>query len=709
MRLARPIGPAMYLALFELILAILSVLRFASGSCQSQFFMSSQTNLRFKGLDSAEKIQYLSVSSAANITSTIESKMAEPTPGTSSTPDLVMAAPMITDQDGGTNPVAAATFNNVDHGLIVQAGYGQGLPEWATEPSSLASFKRWYKNNEEVEFPFALIWARIFKSKISMAHHSKEELVIYRDIKQRRKQILLQEERLHENLAEVVAISDEIAEVDKQLLQLEAGVVEEMKGSLHARFRMAYPQHYDSKMAYLFVNYELLLKQREDPRWVQNHVNENNGNYRDSAGIARRLLFDCKDTYLRYLVDLTGKEPLAADLAVEPNACDPSLLYTFDSSACSKWPKKECSLWADGQPHFYPECFGCGCRACRMQCIRERHERSDDDHDWPDLPSPREPTLEQARGCCCTLCTKMVLREDYEHSNNTVLSATTTSAESEDAMMTYENEGASQPTRPPIPDPATITPGANQTAVLYSEISFPDGGAASTIPTQPLNPAEDRTGDIRADVRRIFEDVDWVHHFYNLACDPIGSLINAARTSTTNNETRRYPALFERLVEAAQENGARRADDEEADHVGIRDTLFGLVLNHAHHARDRRWSDTGADSGACAMCQNASIFEPHIQHGGPFDRDPSQVLQAGTNETEEDVAIRARMEQIRQRRADAAVASEIAADARPFAQLALDYSMVTAAGEADSFNNNEDEEDDDDSTEDDEPVFAPSI
>ena len=70
MRLARPIGPAMYLALFELILAILSVLRIASGSCQSQFFMSSQTSLRFKGPDSARKIQYLSVSQTVNNTST---------------------------------------------------------------------------------------------------------------------------------------------------------------------------------------------------------------------------------------------------------------------------------------------------------------------------------------------------------------------------------------------------------------------------------------------------------------------------------------------------------------------------------------------------------------------------------------------------------------------------------------------------------------
>ena len=415
-------------------------------------------------------------------------------------------------------------------------------------------------------------------------------------------------------------------------------------------------------------------------------------------------MFDCKETYLRYLVDLTGKEPEAADLAMEPNACDPSLLYTFDSSACSKWPKKECSLWQDQQPHFYGECVGCSCRACRMQVIRERHERGDDDGEWPDLPSPREPTLEEARGCCCTNCTKLVLREDYEKSNNTILSATTTSADSENALATYENEGAAQPTRPIIPDPASITPGANQTAVLYAEISFPDGGAASTTTTEPLSPADENAAAIRADVRRIFEDVDWVNHFFNVACDPVGSLINAAQTSTTNNETRRYPALFARLIEAAQENGARRPDDREADHVGVRDTLFGLILCHAHHARDRRWSDAAAGDGPCEMCQNASIFEPHLQYGGLYDQDPSQVVQAETNETAEDAAIRARMEEIRQRRADIVVAAETGASARPFADVALDLSASTVSN-ANSVNNNDEE----DSTDDDEPEYAPSI
>ena len=116
------------------------------------------------------------------------------------------------------------------------------------------------------------------------------------------------------------------------------------------------------------------------------------------------------------------------------------------------------------------------------------------------------------------------------------------------------------------------------------------------------------------------------------------------------------------------------------------------------------------------MCENASIFEPHIQYGGPHDRDPSQVIQAGTNETEEDAAIRARMDQIRQRRAEVAVAAEIAATARPFAEVALDYSAASTASEANSFNNNSfnnnsfSNDDDNDSTEeDDEPVYAASL
>ena len=111
------------------------------------------------------------------------------------------------------------------------------------------------------------------------------------------------------------------------------------------------------------------------------------------------------------------------------------------------------------------------------------------------------------------------------------------------------------------------------------------------------------------------------------------------------------------------------------------------------------------------MCENASIFEPHIQYGGPHDRDPSQVIQAGTNETEEDAAIRARMDQIRQRRAEVTVAAEIAASARPFAEVALDYSAASTASEANSFNNNSfsDDDDNDSTEEDDEPVFAASI
>ena len=189
-----------------------------------------------------------------------------------------------------------------------------------------------------------------------------------------------------------------------------------------------------------------------------------------------------------------------------------------------------------------------------------------------------------------------------------------------------------------------------------------------------------------------------------MACDPVGSLINAAQTSTTNNETRRYPALFARLIEAAQENGVRRHDDREADHVAVRDTLFGLILCHAHHAIDRRWSGAAAGDGPCEMCQNSSIFEPHLQHGGLYDQDPSQVVQTEANETAEDAAIRARMEEIRQRRADIVVAAETGASARPFADVALDLSASTVSN-ANSVNNNDEE----DSTDDDEPEYAPSI
>ena len=148
MRLACPSGQVMFLAPFSITMAILGLAKIASGNSQSQFFANAQTSLEFKRPNSAQIEQYLSVSQTANIKSTFNFEMAElPTnPGQSSTPDLVRAAPMMTDQDGGINPVATATFTNIDHGLIVQADYDYGprsRPLWPLSNAGTKIKKKW--------------------------------------------------------------------------------------------------------------------------------------------------------------------------------------------------------------------------------------------------------------------------------------------------------------------------------------------------------------------------------------------------------------------------------------------------------------------------------------------------------------------------------------------------------------------------------------
>ena len=79
--------------------------------------------------------------------------------------------------------------------------------------------------------------------------------------------------------------------------------------------------------------------------------------------------------------------------------------------------------------------------------------------------------------------------------------------------------------------------------------------------------------------------MDHIRYLFNLVGDPIGNLIETARSARENSDSLRYPYLFQRLVEAV---GVRRPDDQAAVEVGVRNTLFTILLDHTHHARDRR-------------------------------------------------------------------------------------------------------------------------
>ena len=108
--------------------------------------------------------------------------------------------------------------------------------------------------------------------------------------------------------------------------------------------------------------------------------------------------------------------------------------------------------------------------------------------------------------------------------------------------------------------------------------------ANNTPDLEPLSPTNSFRRNIRPDVIRLYTDMDHIRYLYNLVGDPVGNLIVVARNPfMSNNEIICYPHLFQHLVEAADE-----ADDMAADDIGIRDTLYTILLDHGHHARDRR-------------------------------------------------------------------------------------------------------------------------
>ena len=521
-----------------------------------------------------------------------------------------------------------------EYGLLVKAEPGNGLEFKLLGPMALTPLLRWISDETTLTYPFEYMWEIILEVGMQMAHHSKEEIEIYKAILVSKRAIVVNSYKEISDLRVVIKYTEEIAKADSWIALFESGSNVPIEATLHKRFITAYPDRYDAKLSTLFVNYELFQKQKAKPYWIQKVVTgDNKGRYKDSTGVWRKLFFDSNLNYCRFVTKMTNRPPTLEDGLASPNAYGPSLLYDFESTACSLWPKSHCSKWSGtpdlegGEPihHGYSVCYGCKCLKCRDVCLRERVE-ADEDEEWQSDVSPKEPSVTQARRCDCSKCTRLVLRDEYEV--ETIESAVTSaSSESYDASKAYQLVGALQPTAPPIQDQAAIQ--ANSaTDELYEAVSFPRRPrAASPIAIEPLSPDDENQRLVRADAIRLYGDMNYIRYIYDLCADPIGNLIEAARDpSVETNDMRRYPNLFRRLVEAAEEAGVRRADDAIADEAGLRNTLHTILIDHGHHARDRRWGEPGEDEYNCTECNayGATHLDPHVPGGG---RDPEQVIQ----------------------------------------------------------------------------------
>ena len=567
-----------------------------------------------------------------------------PSPTSSPTPSSSNALGIDLDSVYQRNPALVeptpsasnADIESPDYGLLVKAEPGNGLDFNLLVPMPLTPAVGWIRNERELKYPFDYMWEKIFEMGMQMAHHTKEEIQLYKDILVSKRAILVNAFKEVNDLREIIKVSEEISKADSWIELFESGANVPIEATLHQRFVTAYPRKYDARLSMLFVNYEIYQKQIAKPYWIQKIVaGPNRGRFKDSTGVWRKLFFDSTYNYCRFIERLTNRPPTLEDGLASPNANGASLLYDFESVACSLWPRSHCSKWSgtpdleDGEPirHGYSTCHLCKCLKCRDVCQRERIE-ADEDVEWRSDSSPKEPSVTQARRCDCSKCTRLVLREEY--TVETILSAVTSveSSESYDASQAYHLVGALQPTAPPVQDQAAIGEN-NATDELYEAISFPGRPrAASPVVVAPPNDELQRL--VRADAMRLYADMDYIRYAYDLLADPIGNLIDAARDpNVVTNEMRRYPHLYRRLMEAAEEAGVRRADDATADEAGLRNTLHTILLDHAHHARDRRWGEPDEDPNNCTECNayGATHLDPHVPGGG---RDPEQVVQNPT-------------------------------------------------------------------------------
>ena len=542
-------------------------------------------------------------------------------------------------------PAAVGTdLESPDLGLIVKATAGNGLDFKFLAPMPLVLVVKWIRNEVDLKFPFDYMWEKIVDGGMQMAYHTQEEIEMYKDILLTKRSILVNTYNEANDLREIIKLTEEIAKAESWIEMFRSGACLPVEATLHRRFVTAYPERYDVRLSMLFVNHEIYVKQLAKPYWIQKIVSGNRGLFKDSTGVWRKFIFDSNYNYCRFVTRLTCRPPTLEDGLASPNANQASLLYDFESEACSLWPRSHCSKWSgtpdleDGEPvkHGYSTCHACRCLRCRDVCIRERVE-ADEDEEWKSDSSPKEPSLTLARRCECSKCTRLVLQDEYEV--ETIESALTeTSSESYDASQAYHLVGALQPTLPPIPDPESAQ-GNTATDELYENVSFPRRPRAATpVEAEPLRPDDDLQRNVRADAIRLYGDMDYFRYMYDILADPIGNLITAARIPDfVTNETRRYPHLFQRLVEAAEEAGVRREDDDAADEAGVRETLYTLLLDHAHHARDRRWGEPGDSRRECPMCaQGATHLDPHVPGGG---RDPEQVVRAPSPPRDDTTAV----------------------------------------------------------------------
>ena len=182
--------------------------------------------------------------SAASLDSDHQRNLEEPMPSTSNARAIDLDS-VFQRNPALEEPTPSASKADIDspvHGLLVKAEPGNGLDFNLLVPMSLSPAVGWIRNERELKFPFEYMWEKIFETGMQMAHHTKEEIQIYKENLVLKRAILVNSFNEANDLREIIKLTEEISKADSWIELFEAGANVPIEATLHQRFRTAYPR-----------------------------------------------------------------------------------------------------------------------------------------------------------------------------------------------------------------------------------------------------------------------------------------------------------------------------------------------------------------------------------------------------------------------------------------------------------------------------------
>ena len=527
-------------------------------------------------------------------------------------------------------------------------------------------------------FPTSKIFGMIYKEKVQPFWHSKEELKMYKEILETKKAIVAGEklvlntmERTLEVQADLFHVMAELEAVQQaeDFDQNQPGAREityqsqstrtrtgkkwkPSRSSLHNRCSLAYGQAIKGQILEEFVNFDMLVEIEKDQHWFVKRIQQNQGFFKDSNGVTRRIIWDCNHSLVKMCTVLAGyyikswDEP-AITYGSVPAAEEEEQAYnsTESSSNCSLWRLAKEDDFTPPDLEQMQRCSGARCSTCQRNIIISMFsgDLSEDDAPASNVSSwDHEKDYENAGMAQPTAVLKLYLGESFEAVGRSPLNPMPTGW---DASQSDDHNGAS-----------TSRKLLRSASAVPLHRSYNKGQPVGVVTGEPLIFSKltkrlERHEDFKAikyDVKNLINDW-WYASFssghFGMFEDTwiLNTLLECALALVQNTTTLRYEDLFFQLIRVRNQYVASAEGgevDEQSLRSFVRNDLFQTITFFMDDLKDRRMKSevdaaTSKAAGLCEYCPDDQFY-PHVCHGGSLRAVTITNVQVAQNTAETD-------------------------------------------------------------------------